>query len=102
MKAVVERQRLSPFPHVSMKSYQVYLIENPSDRRYIGLSENVMKRLEDHNNGVSKWTAKYVPWSLVWTSNEMGLSDARRLENLLKRQKGGNGLSFLLDKYKGS
>ncbi len=78
-------------------SYQTYLIVNESGRRYIGISADVAQRLADHNAGISKWTAKYRPWSLQWTSGQMSLSDARKLENLLKRQKGGKGLQPLLD-----
>ncbi|HUL51766.1 MAG TPA: GIY-YIG nuclease family protein, partial [Opitutaceae bacterium] len=54
-------------------------------------------RLGDHNAGISKWTAKYRPWHLIWTSFPLTLSSARKLENLLKRQKGGVGLGALLD-----
>jgi putative endonuclease len=92
MKAVQLRgvERLSPFFEMSPATYRVYLIVNDTGRRYIGISENVTKRLSDHNAGLSKWTAKYRPWILFWTSNEMSLSEARKLENLLKRQKGGN------------
>jgi hypothetical protein len=32
----------------------------------------------------------------------MSLSDARKLENLLKKQKAGNGLKSLLDQHSGS
>jgi predicted GIY-YIG superfamily endonuclease len=73
------------------QAYSVYVIENPIGRRYIGLSEDVAVRLEQHNAGVSKWTAKHGPWSLVWTSSAMPLGEARKLENQLKRAKGGNG-----------
>jgi predicted GIY-YIG superfamily endonuclease len=59
----------------------------------------VTKRLQDHYDGVSKYTAKYSPWSLWWISYAMNLSDARKVENLLKKQKGGNGLDPLLQKY---
>ena len=70
--------------------YKVYVLENKTGKRYIGLSENVDARLIQHNNGESKWTAKYPPWSVVWTSETMSLSEARKLENRLKRAKGGN------------
>ena len=72
-------------------SYQVYVLQNPSGRHYIGLSENVNTRLAQHNDGQSKWTAKYRPWVLVWRSEVLNLSAARKLENHLKRQKGGKG-----------
>ena len=71
---------------------RVYLIRNPQGRLYIGLSEDVGVRLEQHNAGISKWTKAKGPWSLIWTSEAMSLGEARKLENHLKRQKGGNGL----------
>ncbi|MGH7992837.1 MAG: GIY-YIG nuclease family protein [Limisphaerales bacterium] len=79
----------------SGKTYQVYILQNPSGRCYIGLSENVQVRLRQHNQGISKWTRKYGPWRLVWTSEYLSLSCARRLENQLKRQKRGIGFQLL-------
>ena len=72
-------------------TYQVYVIENVEGRKYIGLSENVQIRLNQHNAGVSKWTKLRGPWRLIWASQPMDLSNARKLENELKRQKGGAG-----------
>ena len=71
--------------------YRVYVLQNEAGRFYIGLSDDVPRRLEQHNAGVSKWTKTRVPWRLAWQSEEMSLSDARKLENHLKRQKGGAG-----------
>lgn len=85
-----------------MNVHRVYLISNREGRRYIGLSEDVTLRLSQHNAGLSKWTAKYRPWTLTWTSLPMPLGEARKLENLLKRQKGGSGLCRLLQKYAAS
>jgi putative endonuclease len=72
-------------------SYQVYVIQNAEGRFYIGLSEDIALRLDQHNSGVSKWTKHRGPWSLIWTSEAMSLTEARKLESLLKRQKGGSG-----------
>jgi hypothetical protein len=36
--------------------YFVYILQNPEGRYYIGLSDNLVRRLEQHNLGVSKWT----------------------------------------------
>ena len=81
-------------------SYQVYVLRNPSGRHYIGLTEDVSNRLTQHNAGESKWTAKFRPWALIWTSGELSLGDARKLENHLKRQKGGNGLAQVLAEHR--
>ena len=72
-------------------AYRVYVLQNLKDRFYIGLAADVDHRLADHNAGTSRWTRGKGPWVLVWKSEELSLSDARRLENALKRQKGGSG-----------
>ena len=75
--------------------YQVYVIRNREGRFYIGLSENVDLRLQQHNQGKSKWTSKRGPWHLAWTSDWITLSDARKLENRLKAQKRGVGFNAM-------
>jgi predicted GIY-YIG superfamily endonuclease len=75
--------------------YRVYVIQSESGKFYIGLSEDVAERLAQHNSGVSKWTRGKGPWKLAWSSEEMSLGDARKLENELKRQKGGIGFFAL-------
>ena len=72
-------------------SYRVYVIQNPIGRFYIGLGGDVTGRLQQHNSGVSKWTRHRGPWKLVWESEALTLAEARKLENYLKRQKGGSG-----------
>ena len=85
--------------HKGEMDYFAYVLRNDRDRRYIGVSCDPQTHLNQHNMGVSIWTAKHGPWSLAWKSRAMSLSDARRLENLLKRQKGGSGLEALLRGY---
>jgi putative endonuclease len=84
---------------MSSKVYRVYVLKNADARYYVGVSENVSLRVNQHNTGGSKWTAKYCPWELIWTSRSMSLGDARRLENVMKRQKGGDGLLTLMRAY---
>ena len=72
-------------------AYRVYVIRNREGKFYIGLSDNVDRRINQHNVGDSKWTRGKGPWKLLWQSEQMNLSDARKLELLLKRQKGGDG-----------
>ncbi len=72
-------------------AYRVYVIQNRESKFYIGLSDDVERRGDQHNRGESRWTRGKRPWTLIWDSGEMNLSNARKLELLLKRQKGGNG-----------
>jgi putative endonuclease len=77
-------------------AYSVYVIRNREGKFYIGLSDDIGRRINQHNVGDSKWTRGKGPWTLVWQSEEMNLSKARKLELLLKRQKGGSGLYRLI------
>ncbi len=71
--------------------YSVYVLENTTGRHYIGVTEDVLVRLVQHNAGISKWTRRRGPWQVVWTRGGLTLGEARQLENLLKRQRGGSG-----------
>jgi putative endonuclease len=72
-------------------AYRVYALQNRERNFYIGLSDDVARRIDQHNLGLSKWTRGKGPWKLVWEGESMNLSKARKLELLLKRQKGGEG-----------
>ena len=75
------------------KPYWVYVLYSDSaDRFYIGIAEHVEERLQQHNAGRSRWTARYIPWRCVFHKQVPSLTEARKFENLLKRQKRGDGL----------
>jgi putative endonuclease len=77
--------------------YRVYVIQNCEGKFYIGLSDNVDRRIDQHNIGDSRWTRGKGPWVLMWQSEDMNLSDARKLELSLKRQKGGDEFYRMID-----
>ncbi len=81
------------------KPYKVYILKSKSKRRYIGLGENIKNRLIQHNAGLSKWTSRYKEWKIIYEKKFDNLSSARKWENYLKRQKGGNGLKKIIDEY---
>ena len=72
-------------------TYRVYVLQNREGRFYAGLAEDVTRRLQQHNRGESRWTKARGPWGLVWQSQELSLTEARKLENRLKRQGQGKG-----------
>jgi putative endonuclease len=71
----------------------VYLIRSSSDaaRWYVGLTSDVARRLEEHNNGRSPHTAKYRPWTLVVSMEFADEYRALAFENYLKT---GSGRAF--------
>ncbi len=77
---------------VSGTPYFVYVLWSASGHRfYIGISEDPETRLQQHNNGRSRWTSRYCPWKLVWQEEHEDYSSARQRELQLKKQKGGRG-----------
>jgi putative endonuclease len=78
------------------KPYWVYVLRSKTRRCfYVGVSENPEARLTEHNAGISTWTRGKGPWEKVWQREFVALSEARKFENLLKRQKGGKGFYAL-------
>ena len=47
--------------------YYVYIIQsiNHHDQTYVGCTEELKKRLSNHNSGPTPHTAKFMPWELV-------------------------------------
>lgn len=73
--------------------HYVYLIQSESepDRKYIGFSSDVHKRLAAHNRGDSKHTNKYKPWKIVAYHAFVDKRKAQEFEHYLKT---GSGQAF--------
>ena len=71
----------------------VYLLRSTShpDQRYIGLSEDLKKRLAEHNAGRSPHTNKFRPWELVVAVYFADVQKAEAFERYLKH---GSGHAF--------
>ena len=84
-----------PFEALAKKGamYYVYLLESESDRtrRYIGLTRDLRRRLQDHNAGNSLHTAKYKPWHVV---TYLAFSDQSKAETFERYLKSGSGHAF--------
>ncbi len=82
--------RISGF---GMEKYFVYAIRSKKDSRiYVGMTADVEKRLNEHNNGHTKSTKGYTPWELIFVKETMGRVEARNIE---KYYKSGVGKEFL-------
>jgi putative endonuclease len=69
--------------------YFVYIIYNDNlDKFYIGQTNNLERRILEHNNKLSKYTAKYSGnWEILYTENYNSRSGAMKREKFLKNQK---------------
>jgi len=70
--------------------YLVRSLSNPS-KVYTGLTDNPERRLEEHNTGGSKFTARYVPWKIEVT---IGFANDERAAKFERYLKTGSGIAF--------
>ena len=65
----------------------VYVLRNPQGRLYVGFTEDLSRRVGQHQEGEGGWTRGKVPWKLVESEGFADRSEALRRERKLKRGK---------------
>ena len=68
------------------KVYVIYSVD--FDRYYIGNSNNLEKRIDQHNAGKTKSTKAFIPWKVVYTEEYKTRIEARNREKYLKSAAG--------------
>jgi putative endonuclease len=73
--------------------HYVYLLQSDGvpGHRYVGLSANLKRRVDEHNSGKSAHTAKYKPWHLV---TYVAFSDGAKAKRFEQYLKSGSGHAF--------
>lgn len=79
--------------------YYVYLLQGKNNNLYIGYTDNLKKRLEEHNRGLNFSTKPYRPWQLVFYEAYLNEKDAKRREKYLKTSQGSRLLKRMLKEY---
>jgi putative endonuclease len=80
--------------------FYVYVLENQKDgKKYIGYTNNLKKRLEEHNKGKSFSTMPRLPLKLIYFEGCLNEEDAKRREHYLKSTQGRRFLGLRLIKY---
>jgi predicted GIY-YIG superfamily endonuclease len=78
--------------------YYVYLIESISAQgeRYLGMTNDLKERLEDHNAGKSSHTSKFKPWKLT---TYIAFTERAKAEAFERYLKSGQGTRSLVSDY---
>lgn len=83
-----------------MKFYFVYVLLSLKDRKfYIGYSEEVFSRFEDHQRGKNISTANRKPLDLIFYEAFRSKSDALRREQYFKTSKGKTTIRQMIREY---
>jgi predicted GIY-YIG superfamily endonuclease len=76
----------------SQKMFYVYVLKSEvADEIYTGLTNNLDRRLSEHNSGHSSHTRKFIPWKLV---NYIAFADKQSAEQFEAYLKSGSGRAF--------
>ncbi|MFA6391219.1 MAG: GIY-YIG nuclease family protein [Patescibacteria group bacterium] len=79
--------------------YSTYVIKSIHfQSRYVGSTDNVEKRVEEHNNGKCRYTKGRSPWVLIYKEDFNSRSEAMKREKFLKSGKGRKLLDEKLKK----
>ena len=75
------------------KMYSVYVLRSlKTNRRYVGLTNSLNRRIEEHNSGKNRSTKGFSPWSLMYCEKFENRIEARNRE---KHLKSGVGRAYL-------
>jgi putative endonuclease len=81
--------------------FLVYILESLKDKDlYIGFTNNLNRRLEEHKKGLSFATKFRLPFKLVYFEGCISEADARRREKYLKTTQGRKFLGLRLIQYR--
>ena len=77
--------------------FYVYVLKSQRDfKRYIGYTETLHKRFDDHNSGLCKSTKSRKPFELIYSEKFRTRSEAMKREKFLKSGKGREYLNSIL------
>ena len=80
--------------------YFVYVLLSQKDNKfYIGSTDNLKRRLKEHQQGKNISTAKRLPLELIYFEGHRSKLDASRRENYFKTTKGKTTLRTMLKEY---
>ncbi|MBP9694962.1 MAG: GIY-YIG nuclease family protein [Candidatus Magasanikbacteria bacterium] len=72
--------------------YYVYILRSKKDQScYIGSTENLKRRLQEHNSGNANFTSHHMPYVLAWYCVFHEKNKAIEFERYLKQ---GSGFAF--------
>ena len=84
----------------TLTMFSVYILESKKDgKRYIGFTNNLKRRIQEHQKGLSKSTKYRLPIILIYIEMCLNEEDARRREEYFKKTGGRRFLAKRLKSY---
>ncbi|WP_420580584.1 GIY-YIG nuclease family protein [Reichenbachiella sp.] len=81
--------------------FYVYIIYSQSlNKYYVGSTQNLDQRLQDHNNSRSKFTKAGKPWTLKYHNDYETRSEAVKAEMKIKKMKSRKYIESLIENFR--
>ena len=77
--------------------FTVYILRNnQGGKHYIGSTNDLVRRISEHNRGHTRSTRQKGNWEIIYTEEYDNMLEARRRELQIKSYKGGNAFKKLI------
>jgi len=78
--------------------YYLYVLKSfQNDKYYVGSTQDIDKRLKEHNSGKSKSTKGSIPWQIIYSEGYPTRTEARKRELYLKKRKSRKYIDSLIN-----
>ena len=78
--------------------HRMYVLKSEkTGKYYIGCTNDLKKRIVQHNKGETESTKRDMPWKIVCYKNFNDQKQAYECEKLVKSYKGGNGFRKIIN-----
>ncbi|MCL6097413.1 MAG: GIY-YIG nuclease family protein [Bacteroidetes bacterium] len=77
--------------------YFIYILKSLNFvKTYVGMTNDLERRLSEHNSGKSIYTRKFKPWKIIYTEEYGTIEEARNKEKYYKTSAGRIQLKKIL------
>ncbi len=91
---VVEPRRIGQY------MYYTYILKSELKRKsYVGHTNNIQRRLLEHNEGKNTFTKKYRPWRIIYVEQFKNEQEAINKEKYFKSHAGRKIMKKLFEEY---
>ena len=79
--------------------FYTYVLEGVDGELYTGYTNDLKRRVQEHNQGLNSSTKRYGPWKLIYYEASLNESDAKRREGYMKTTQGQRLLKRRIKEY---
>jgi len=77
--------------------WKVYILKSfVANKTYVGFTNDIDRRISEHNFGKSMYTKRYMPWRVIHTETYDTMIEAQKREKYLKAASGRKFLKNII------